>query len=114
MPIAALANRRIRIRLRDNAEGATPLDIRGQRMWPVAFIFAAMFAIFAAVAVRVASGLWGRSVRDLFDLAFVLFEAFWLLGWSVAVVILGALTVLFFFYRESARLQDGRLGLRAR
>jgi len=78
-------------------------------MWPFALIFAAMFAIFAGVGARVATGLWGRSVRDLFDLAFVLFEAFWLLGWSVAVVTLGALTVLFFFYRESARLQDGRL-----
>jgi hypothetical protein len=45
----------------------------------------------------------------VFDLTFVLFEGFWLLGWSVAVVILGALTVLVFFYDESARLQDGRL-----
>ena len=51
----------------------------------------------------------GSSVDDVFDLMFVLFEGFWLLGWSVGVVILGALTVLLFFYGESTRLQDGRL-----
>jgi hypothetical protein len=39
----------------------------------------------------------------------VLFKGFWLLGWSVGVVILGALTVLFLFYGETARLQGGRL-----
>ena len=68
-----------------------------------------MFAIFAGVAWTMVARIAGSSVDDVFDLMFVLFEGFWLLGWSVAVVILGALTVLLFFYGESARLQGGRL-----
>jgi hypothetical protein len=38
-----------------------------------------------------------------------LFELFWILGWSVGVMMLGALTVLLWFYRESVRLAGGRL-----
>jgi hypothetical protein len=55
------------------------------------------------------SGISRESVATVFDLMFLLFRGFWLLGWSVAVLILGALTVFFFFYAESVRLQDGRL-----
>jgi hypothetical protein len=47
-----------------------------------------------------------RSVSALMSL---LFEMFWILGWSVGVVVLGALTVLLGFYRESVRLDGGRL-----
>ena len=100
---------RIRIRWHDDAAGATPLELPARRMWPVGLIFGAMFAIFAGIAWMMAGRISGSSVRDVFDLMFVLFEGFWLLGWSVGVVILGALTVLLFFYGESARLQDGRL-----
>jgi hypothetical protein len=38
-----------------------------------------------------------------------LFVAFWVLGWSVGVALLGGLTVLFLFYKESARLKANRL-----
>ena len=100
---------RIRIRLSDDASGATPLKLPARRMWPASLIVAAMFAIFAGIAWTMVGRILGSSVRDVFDLMFVLFEGFWLLGWSVAVVILGALTVLFFFYSESARLQGERL-----
>jgi hypothetical protein len=100
---------RIRIRLRDDAAGATPLEFPARRMWPVGLIFGAMFAIFAGIAWMTIGRISGSSVRDVFDLMFVLFEGFWLLGWSVAVVILGVLTVLLFFYSESARVQDGQL-----
>ncbi|HEY3042582.1 MAG TPA: DUF6498-containing protein [Vicinamibacterales bacterium] len=100
---------RIRIRWRDDAAGATPLELPERRLWPVGLILGAMFAIFAGIAWMMVGRILGSSVRDVFDLMFVLFEGFWLLGWSVAVVILGALTVLLFFYSESARLQDGRL-----
>ena len=78
-------------------------------MWPVGLMLAAMFAIFAGVAWTMVGRISGHSVKDVFDLTFVLFDAFWLLGWSVGVFILGALTVLVFFYSESARLQDGKL-----
>jgi hypothetical protein len=99
----------IRIRLHDDLAGGTPLAFPVRRMWPVGLILGATFAIFAAIAWMMAGRILGSSVRDVFDLMFVLFEGFWLLGWSVAVVILGALTVLVFLYDESARLQGGRL-----
>jgi hypothetical protein len=100
---------RIRIRLRDDAAGATPLDLPDRRLWPGSLIIAALFALFAGIGWMMAGEISGSSVDDVFDLMFVLFQAFWLLAWSVAVVILGGLTVLLFFYSESARLQDGRL-----
>jgi hypothetical protein len=101
---------RIRFRLwDDDTTGATPLDLPERKMWPVSLIFAVMFAIFAAVGYSTFLKMWGHSVAGVFDLMFVLFEGFWLLGWSVGVASLGALTVLFLFYSESARLQNGRL-----
>ena len=48
-------------------------------------------------------------MHDVFDLMMFLFSVFWILGWSVGVVILGALTALLLLYRESARLQGGCL-----
>jgi Family of unknown function (DUF6498) len=101
---------RIRVRLRDDdGEGATPLELPARRMWPVSLILGVMFAMFAAVWWSVLTRMTSHSVRGVFDLMFVLFEGFWLLGWSVGVAILGSLTVLFLFYGESARLQQGRL-----
>ena len=99
----------IHIRLSDDAAGATPLEFPTRRMWPVGLILGAMFAIFAGVGWMTVGRIWGSTVRDVFDLMFVLFHVFWLIGWSVGVAILGVLTVLVFFYGESARLQGGRL-----
>ena len=101
--------RRIRLSLWDDAAGATPIEFPAQSMWPLNLIVAVMFAIFAGVEWLTIADVAGQNVRNVFDLMFVLFQGFWVLGWSVAVVILGALTVLFFFYAESARLQDRRL-----
>jgi hypothetical protein len=39
----------------------------------------------------------------------VLFQGFWVLGWSVGVVVLFLLTVLLLFYGESARVSGSRL-----
>ena len=100
---------RIRIRFHDDAAGATPLELPARRMWHVGLFVGAGFAIFAGVAWTTGAGIVGSSVDDVFDLMFVLFKGFWLLGWSVGVLILGALTVLLLFYGESARLQGGRL-----
>jgi hypothetical protein len=78
-------------------------------MRPFGVLFSAMFAIFAGIAWRTLRGLLRNSVDDVFDLMFLLFQGFWLLGWSVAVLILGALSVFFFFYSETVQLEDGRL-----
>jgi hypothetical protein len=99
-----------RVRLRDeSADGAVPLALAQQRIWPAGLITGAMFAAFAAAGWSVASTLWRSAVHDVSDLMFFLFQGFWLLGWSVGVFVLGALTVLLLLYRESARLQDSRL-----
>lgn len=99
---------RFRISLRDEAEG-TPLPLPSRRMWPIGIFFSVLFLIFAGIAWNQIASIGGHRVRSVFDLVFVLFQGFWVLGWSVGVFILGALAVLFFFYRESARLRDGCL-----
>jgi len=78
-------------------------------MWPIGLILAAMFAIFAGIEVMTIVQMTSHSVDDVFDLTFLLFQGFWVLGWSVGVLVLGVLTFLFLFYRESARLQHGKL-----
>jgi hypothetical protein len=78
-------------------------------MRTAALFLGASFAIFAAVEWAAIASMFGRSVDDIADLAFVLFQGFWVLGWSVGVLLLGALTMLFAFYSESARLEEGRL-----
>jgi hypothetical protein len=105
----------IRVSLFDDATGATALVLPDRRMWPAGLIFAAFFAVFAGVEVMTLREMvTGRPVGSVFDLMFILFQGFWLLGWSVGVVILGLATVLFLFYRESARLQNGKLVLAPR
>jgi hypothetical protein len=78
-------------------------------MWPAAFACSIFFAIFAAIEWNVVAGLFRHSVHNVFDLTFLLFQGFWALGWSVGVLLLGALTILFAFYAESARLEQGKL-----
>jgi hypothetical protein len=97
----------IRLTFRGAPADATLLDLPERRMWPVGIAFGVMFVIFAGVA----SVFKMRSieVRGVFDLTFLLFEAFWVLAWMVGVAILGLLAVLFLFYGESAWLRNGRL-----
>src|SRR6187401_1557063 len=74
----------------------------GRRLWPVSVFTGAMFVMFAAIAWSVARTMMRSPVRDVFDLAMLLFQGFWLLGWSVGVVILGALTLFLVIYGASA------------
>lgn len=78
-------------------------------MWPVGIFFGVAFLIFAAIAWNQISSIRAHEVKSVFDLAFILFQGFWVLGWSVGVVILGALTALFFFYGETAVIVGERL-----
>lgn len=100
----------IRVRLRDDSvPGAVLLALPARSTWPAAIVLGIFFAIFAAIEWNVVSGLFGHSVNDVFDLTFLLFHAFWALGWAVGVVLLAGLAVLFAFHSESARLENGRL-----
>src|SRR5687767_2511914 len=100
---------RIRFTLRDDSGGSTPIALPARRMWPLGLVFALFFLMAASAAGTVVGGMSAHTVRGVFDLMFWLFHAFWLLGWSVGVLILGALALLFLFYRESARVERGHL-----
>ena len=100
---------RIRFTFRDDPAGGIPLDLRTQRHWFAGSIFAAFFAVFLAVALGMGARIGMHKVDDVFGLMMMLFDVFWVIGWSVGVVILGGLAFLFLFYRESARIQGGRL-----
>ncbi len=78
-------------------------------MRPAGLVLGAMFAIFLAVEVSAISQFANHSIDDVFGLMTFLFMGFWVMGWSVGVAVLGGLTVLFLFCKESARLQGNRL-----
>ncbi len=99
---------RIRVSVFDRS-GGTPLPLANQRLWPASIVIGVFFVIFAGIAWGQIDSMQGHKITTVFDLSFVLFQGAWVLGWSVGVFILGALTVLFLFYGESARLHNGRL-----
>lgn len=100
---------RTRFTLTDDAAGATPLELPRRSVGMVAVIIAGMFVIFAGVFVVVAARLDLHALRSVSSLVGTLFQIFWLLGWSLGVLVLGVLSVLLWFYRESAWLAGGRL-----
>ena len=102
---------RFRVALWDDHAGSTPLELPARRMWPAGLIAGAMFALFAGILWVQIANLHPQGLRSVFDLSFMLFEVFWIVGWSVGVLFLGAVTVLLLFYGESARLAGGRLVL---
>jgi hypothetical protein len=100
----------IRVRLLDTpAPGSVALALPARGMRPAAIVLAIFFAIFAAVEWTTVAGLFDHKVDDVMDLSFLMFQVFWVLGWSVGVLLLGVLTILFAFYSESARLEHGTL-----
>src|SRR5437773_11082802 len=100
---------RMRVALSDEAAGATPLELPRRNMAWAALAAGGMFALFAGILVSQIARLDLHAASSVSALMSFLFELFWILGWSVGVVALGALTVLLGFYRESARLAGGRL-----
>jgi hypothetical protein len=99
----------MRFTLSDVPAVGTPLEVPQQSMRVATAILALTFVIFAGVEWVAIRQFWGHSIRDVFDLTFALFEGFWVLGWTVGVVILGALTVLMFFFGESTHVDDAKL-----
>ncbi|MBI2403336.1 MAG: hypothetical protein HYV20_11510 [Gemmatimonadetes bacterium] len=100
---------RIRFSLFDDPAGSTPVPLPSRRTWPAGIVLAVLFAIFGGIAVKVIVPLLGHDVDTVGDLVTVLFQGFWVLGWSVGVLILFLLAVLFLFYRESVRIKGNRL-----
>ena len=102
-------NLRTHFTLRDDAAGGTPLELPRRNTILPAILVAGMFAVFAGILVSQIAKLNLHALGSVFDLMSTLFSVFWLLGWSVGVLALGALTVFLLFFGESARLAGGRL-----
>ena len=73
-----------------------------RRSWPAIAVLAALAAIFAVPAVTTGRQVAGQlvGVESLFDLVGVAFLGFWLLGWSVGLLIMAAILGLLLFGRE--------------
>ena len=99
----------IRLTLRDDAPSGTPLELPRQNRLIPTLIVVALFVAFAAVWVQQASKLNLHALGSVFDLMGMLFSLFWLLGWSVAVILLALLVVFLVFFGDSARVVGGRV-----
>ena len=99
---------RISLSLRGESTGML-LPLPARSMWPVGLVIGVAFFIFAGIAWNQIGSLRGQKITTVFDLSVFLFQGFWVLGWSVGVLVLGTLALLFLFYEESARLRGGRL-----
>src|SRR5689334_4663393 len=74
-------------------EDATPIELPRRSLAGPALIVTALFAVFAGVLITQIHNLHFDG-RDVAGLAMSLFMLFWIAGWSVGVLILGALMVL--------------------
>ena len=91
-----------RFSVRDDAAIGVPLELpRRSTILPGLFV-AAMFAVFAGILVNQIAKLNLHAQGSVFALMVTLFSLFWILGWSVGVMALGALTVLLLFFGELA------------
>jgi len=99
---------RWRFALADDA-GTTPLELPHRSAGVAGLIVGAMFLVFAGVLVPIVSRLEPHPGSSVTALASMLFQLFWIFGWSLGVLILGAITALLCFYRESAWLTRGAL-----
>jgi Family of unknown function (DUF6498) len=102
-------NMPVRFALRDDAASGTQLDLPRRNLAILNLIVVAMFILFAGVLVQQISKLNLHAQSSVFDLMGTLFSLFWVIGWSVGVLLLGALAIFLLFFGESARLADGRL-----
>ena len=99
----------VRFTLRDDAASGTPLELPRRKMGVLILIVVAMFAVFASVLVQQVARLNLHALGSVSNLMGMLFSLFWALGWSVGVMLLGALALFLMFFGESARLAGGKL-----
>ena len=100
-------NVRTRFTLRDDTAGGTPLELPRRNTILPAILVAGMFAVFAGILVSQFAKLSLHALDSVFDLVSTLFSVFWMLGWSVGVLVLGALTV----FLTSAMMSSKQSGL---
>ena len=100
---------RIRFTFSDDATGSVPLELPTQRHWIAGLVFFTFFVVFAVVAGGMIARISLHDAREVLGFMMMLFDVFWVIGWSAGVLVLGTLAALFLFYRESARLANGKL-----
>jgi hypothetical protein len=73
-------------------------------------VFDLVFIVPAFLTFREASALW-QQADSLFNLVMALFLTFWLLGWSIAPLVLTTILMLLLFGRESLSARPGELAV---
>ena len=82
-----------------------------RKSWVAIGILAAFDAVFIIPAISVfqqAVTSWGK-FDDLFDLVAALFSTAWLLGWSIAPLLMTAILALMLFGREVIKAEPGKV-----
>lgn len=80
-----------------------------RRSWVAILVLAAFTAVFIIPAIfifdRAVLG-WG-DIEDLFDLVTTVFSFAWLMGWSLAPIVMSLVLILMIFGREVVRVRNG-------
>ncbi|MEX2132120.1 MAG: DUF6498-containing protein, partial [Pseudohongiellaceae bacterium] len=92
-----------RLRRRDEKIYALPFP----RSWIAILIAGGIFAVFLLPFGMILDASSFDSSGDLFDLVFLLFSLFWLLGWSVGTLLLLVVFLALTFARETLRIRPG-------
>ncbi len=95
--------------LHAGTEPGTPLEAPRRVPLLAKLIVVGMFAAFATVWVVQFNNLSLHKPGGVTDLMMTLFSLFWLMGWSVGVLLLAVLTVFLLLYREASYLAGGKL-----
>lgn len=100
---------RIRVVLGAARSIGIPIPLPKRRFWAAALATGSFFAVFATIWTTTFLDVVRRDFSSVDGLFSAAFSGFWLLGWSVGTVFLGALTFLLLFYREAASIANGRV-----
>ena len=94
-------------------QGAWSGTWRFRRSWPVIIVLAIMDAVFMIplfLTYGEAFGNWG-GLDDLFSVVGALFMTAWMIGWSMAPLIMTAILLMMLFGREVLRVGPGKVDL---
>jgi hypothetical protein len=89
--------------------GGLALPIASRRPWIAGLAIGLAFVVVTSVAWEQITYWHTPVIHTLLDRAVVVLKGLWVLALWAAAVILLVLTIALLFYRESARLADGRL-----
>src|SRR5262245_5934771 len=100
---------RLRVEYTGAPDASTSFPLPRPKTWPIALMCGALFSGFLVPEIDIIGDLLEQRVDSVMDLAGMMFSAFWALGWSVAVLILLAATLVAVFFRDEFRASGGKL-----